>query len=340
MKKEQIKNIVNQYGIQTDEISEVIDSSHGEDDIRLTYIINHKHVLHCTSSKNITEEFLQDMSRLIERHLSIQIYAPMLYKNNSLNYLTKIEENDQIYNCYMEEYAPYKFINRNEVDFYQAKENILPFLGKLATRYTNIDLSKSFSMWSIIDIPVFNEEIDEKQENINELCMYLSDDLKQRIQYLNNQARKHIKKYFHLLPRCVFQGDLNLSNVLVNEQNEFKGIIDFNMFGTDVNINCFLNESMYYIEEDDFDSYKAQKLIEKIDQIQEKLMSKILEYYSLNEIELKVYEDYKFIIMIGFYPNVMQMIELIKKDDSTQVIQFLELLCNHYEMKWLEYGQI
>ena len=131
------------------------------------------------------------------------------------------------------------------------------------------------------------------------------------------------------MPRCVFQGDLNPSNILIDDNNDFKGIIDFNMFGTDVNINCFLNESMYYIEDKDLGLYSSSELLERMNDIQNKLMSRILEYYILNEVELATYEDYRFIINIGFYPNVMLMAKLLQ-EDAEKVLEFLTLICNQY----------
>lgn len=333
MRDETIHKIVENYGMTVIERSEVIDSSHGEDDIRLTYIINQQYVLHCTSSKAITEEFLQDISRLVQRHLEIGVYAPKLYAMKaSSGYLCTIEEDSVKYGCYMEELARYAFIDAQKADFYKTKENILPFLGKLASAYTNVDLSPVHSMWSIIDLSPFDEKVDEKQENIDFLCEILPDrSLSERIRFLNETARAHIKTYFEKLPRCVFQGDLNLSNILVDEKNHFKGLIDFNMFGTEVNINCFLNECMYYMEENDFAVYAAKELVERIESIQEKLMGRILEFYPLNDDERKTYADYKFVIMIGFYPNVMLMSEVLKGDQKQNVIEFLKLVCKRYE---------
>ena len=66
---------------------------------------------------------------------------------------------------------------------------------------------------------------------------------------MNFSARSKIKDHISILPKCVYQGDLNSSNILLDDNNKFCGLIDFNMYGTEVNINCFLNESMYYLNE-------------------------------------------------------------------------------------------
>lgn len=137
MKSETIRYISMIYGVVAVDISEVIDSSHGEDDIRLVYKINNQYVLHCYSSAIISEKFLQDISRLIKKHKDIGVWAPdLLIKKGASDFLWEGEIDDnKVYRCYMEELAPYSFVESSKVDFYQSKENMLPFLGKLARKY-------------------------------------------------------------------------------------------------------------------------------------------------------------------------------------------------------------
>lgn len=242
----------------------------------------------------------------------------------------------------MEELALFSVLDEDDTDFYEMKERVLPFLGKLVSRYSGVDLSETYSMWSIIDLAPFDNEIDEKQENINVLCEALEQGasenhvLAERIRFLNEKARGHIKEFFNRLPRCVFQGDLNPTNILVDEDNDFKGIIDFNMCGTEVNVNCFLNESMYFLEKEEFAVCSPSELASKIAKVQDRLMEKILEHYELNEAERAVYEDYRFVINVGFYPNVMLMVKLLKQGDGENVIVFLNFLCERYYERMTE----
>lgn len=338
MNNETIRYITALYGIKAVVISDVIDSSRDENDIRLVYKINNQYVLHCCTTESISEKFLQDINRLVKRHKDIGVWAPELFPlEGSSDFLCEVTEEGRRYHCYMEELAPFSVVDEDNVDFYEMKEHVLPFLGKLASRYSGVDLSEIHSMWSIIDLSPFDNEIDEKQENINILCEALERGdsecyvLAERIRLLNEKARDHIKEFFDQLPRCVFQGDLNPTNILVDDENNFKGIIDFNMFGTEVNINCFLNESMYFLEKEDFADASPSELIGKIDRVQGNLMKKILAHYELNEAERVVYEDYNFVINVGFYPNVMLMVKLLKQGEADKVIEFLKLLCDRYQ---------
>ena len=64
-----IRNICNSYGVDFKQISNVIDTSHDEDDKRYNYIIDNKYVLKITNFVAITERFLEDISRLIVQTL-------------------------------------------------------------------------------------------------------------------------------------------------------------------------------------------------------------------------------------------------------------------------------
>ena len=170
-----------------------------------------------------------------------------------------------------------------------------------------------------------------QQENMNALVEALQkhgyDAEAEEVIRVNIACRDHIMKYFDLLPRCVYQGDLNRSNILIDKNKHFTGIIDFNMYGTEVNVNCFLNESMYYLDEQDFETMTATELFERMNEVQKKLLIPIFKYYILNEVEKKVYRDYKKIIDLCFYPNVMLWIYLIEnhkyEDKVIQLIRFL-----------------
>lgn len=329
----EIRKICDMYGISIDEISDVIDSSRSDVDVRLAYIINKQFVLHCYTSECINETFVDDIDRLEKRYKQIGVWVPTLQVvKESNNYLSLIKVNNIQYRCFIEELAPFQFLDENKVDLYEFKLKMLPHLGKLANKYKNIDLSKTYSMWSIINLSPFDTQVDEKQENIDLLCSVLEDeDLVNSIKLLNDKARKNIEIYLDRLPKCVFQGDLNPSNILTDEDSNFKGIIDFNMFGTEVCINCFLNESMYYIEENDFNIYTIVELFDKITTEQNNLMKVILNEYKLNKEEILTYNDYKFIIFIGFYPNVMLWIDLVKKGKKDKVYKLLKLICNQYK---------
>lgn len=97
-------------------------------------------------------------------------------------------------------------------------------------------------MWSLFDLAPLDNDVDEKQENLDMLVEHLTaikeDSLAKELIAFNEQLRNRIKPIHNQLPQCVIQGDLNFSNLLVAD-GHFKGLIDFNMAGTEVNVNHF-----------------------------------------------------------------------------------------------------
>lgn len=126
------------------------------------------------------------------------------------------------------------------------------------------------------------------------------------------------------MPRCVIQGDLNQTNILV-ENNRFIGLIDFNMAGTEVNVNHFCCETNGYIKEEDFLSKKADVFYTEWLSAQNKELNIILDEYPLNELEKSVIDDYRSICLIAQYPNVMDFLRFMKIDKK-KTLQIIELI--------------
>lgn len=325
-----VADICKKYGIKVDSVSDVIDTSHGKTDLRYNFIINNKYVLKMNSAGSVSEAFLQGINRLVMRYRKIGVWCPQILETENGQLISEWDLSKEKFKCYIEEYAPYQIAE--EVEFYTFKEEMLEHIGKLAVQYTDVDLVEHKSMWSLIDLSPYDNEIDEKQENLDMLIEVLKnhDYVKEaeNLMKLNNISRSHIRAHFELLPRCVYQGDLNPSNLLMDEQKHFVGLIDFNMYGTEVNINCFLNESMYYFRKEDFEELCAKDIFSKMNQIQGRLLNVIFRNYILNDIEKKVFEDYKRVVDMSFYPNVMLLIELIQNRKYVdKVIQLINLIC-------------
>lgn len=330
--RDEICSICRNFNIDCFDIGELIDTSRNDDDRRYNYKINNQYFLKINNTTAVNEKFLSDIERLIKRYKSIGVYCPVLYRTKDGKLSYRIEKDGLEYTCYVEELAPYSICKSQDKEDYDFKKTVLEHLGKLAANYTGNDLSETNSMWSLIELGPFDEEVDEKQENMDVLIKCLRDngyaEIADELVQLNNKARDRIKACLGKLPRCVYQGDLNNSNILVDEDNKFKGIIDFNMFGTEVNINCFLNEAMYYLEEQDFEEMSAEDIFSKIENMQNSLLATITANYNLNEDELEIMDDYKRIIFASFYPNVMLWNRLITKHKwEDKVIGLLKIIC-------------
>lgn len=314
MEIKEIQQIMLNFGLTVQNVINFYDTSRGDDDERFNYVLDDKYVLKVNSAGAIREERLQEIRRLIARYRSVGVYCPDIMPALDGGLSHTICKDGREYICFVEEYARFPVLEEGtELD----RREVIEHLGVLAAKYTGVDLSETRSMWSIIDLAPFDTDIDEKQENadllVAALRKYGYNHLAERVDSVNSNAREKIMTVFGELPRCVYQGDLNNTNILVND-GRFAGLIDFNMSGTDVNINVFLNETNWFPEEDEFDSLSVPEIIARQDREQEDNLAVILKHYSLNDAEKYAFPYYKRIVDMFQYPDVCEMVEWLKDD--------------------------
>lgn len=323
----EIQNILDRFGLTFQSVTKHYDTSHGEDDKRLNYILDDRYVLKVNSVGAMWEQRLQEISRLIARYRSIGVYCPALVPTMAGPLSYNWEKDSKKYTCFVEEYAVYPLY---EWDAEHDRREVVEHLGILTAKYTGVDLSETKSMWSIIDLAPLDVDIDEKQENTNALVDALREagypDLAQQVDESNNMLRSQIMTVFADLPRCVFQGDLNNSNEL-HQDGHFVGLIDFNNSGTDVNINVFLNETNWFPDGEAFDKMSVHEIIAKMDTAQEDNLSVIFLHYTMNDDEKFAFPYYKRIVDLFQYPDVCLMVKWLKdearKDKCVELIQGL-----------------
>ena len=66
--------------------------------------------------------------------------------------------------------------------------------------------------------------------------------------WLNN--RNELEQIYDKLPTSVFQADLNSTNLLIDDNGEFVGVLDFNLSGRDVFLNYLFREIHYQYSEE------------------------------------------------------------------------------------------
>lgn len=312
---EQISEILRPFDLRFSELTKFIDSSHGDDDIRWNFILDDRYVLKVNSARSMWEARLQEISRLIERYNSIGVYAPRLLPGKDGRLSCDYEVNGTACVCFVEEYARYPVCGEDtSLDWNDVTEH----LGILAAKYTNVDLSEIHSMWTIIDLAPLDTDVDEKQENADLLAKTLEEnglaDLARQVCAYNEHLRDVIGRDFRDLPRCVYQGDLNSANVL-HDNGAFAGLIDFNMAGTDVNINVFVNETNEFPEEGDFDRLTVPELLNAMEQGQKKKMEPILRHYALNGLEKRLMPYYNQIAELFQWPNMCAMRKWLREEN-------------------------
>jgi len=311
-----------EYGIKYKDY-ELIDSSRGDNDTRLNYIIDKKYVLRINDQKLISETKLKEIDDLCLRYESIGLLTPSLLKTTKDTYSFIYE--DKI--IYLSKYLNYP--SSEELNLNTSKE-MAYYLGKLASLYSDKYLCQHNSMWSLIDLAPLDNKVDEKQENADELICELEEIdsiLAKQIKEFNLNNREKIKEVYKELPRCVYQGDLNSSNILI-DNNKVIGLIDFNLFGTEVNINCFLNETNC-LNVDLIKEKEVNEVYTLAISKQDELMDIVFENYKLNEKEKRVYENYRNITLLFQYPTVSALISYLNSEYKEKALELIRLIISH-----------
>lgn len=310
--KEKLLEIMSEYGINAINEFLVKDSSHGEEDIRHNYIIDNCYVLRVNSAAVMTEERISELNSLIQAYNDFGIVSP-LYIRAKNGRFTKCYEGNTVY---LSEYLDMKIADDSIEENPDCKEDLkiqrLIMISRFAEEYKNRMKSNSYSMYSIFDLSPYDIPygIDEKEQNLNELCSDLEKmgekTLAEKLLRENKRVREILFPLYQKLPHCVFQGDENFSNVCVNEHNKIAGLFDFNMSGMDINANYLANSAFtgrFVLDEDVFENHGAKWAFGEIIDSFDKSTELIREYYNFTDLELKAYYLYAKIYMFSSYAN-------------------------------------
>ncbi len=312
----EFNNVLKKFNVNINEINEFHDNNRNNL-FNNIYILDNKYVLRITDSNIISESRLIEIANLIDMYISIEVKCPMLFKANDK--FSILDDNKTIY---LQEY-----INEELLSDKNIKVDYLSHIGVLASKFTNKNLDSVNSMFSIIELAPGDIDIDEKQENFNNLLESIHDmKLKEKLIKFNMDNRSKIKKHLEELPRCNYQGDLNDSNILIKD-NKFYGLIDFNYSGKEVNINYFINECRYDIEEKDIMELSNVEIYEKLNKYLYNNLDIILKNYKLNKIEENLITNYKNILFISSFPYVSNYLYFLKQDKyKNKIIELLNLI--------------
>ncbi len=327
------------FAIPTASNIRLIDTSHDKSDIRLNYIIDNKWVLRFCNPESITEERLEELHRLIKRYRAIDILCPQFLTDPMGVFLHKWRN----LVCYLSEYIDMPLAS--EVDLAN-EEKLLSQIHRsvayFAQTYKNVDLSDTMGMYSLFQLSPFDIPggIDEKEENFNQLMNLLIEEnenlLAQSLTNRYSKIRKELEAIYLKLPRCVFQGDENFSNILIDEKQHFRGFIDFNLAGTEVIVNQLANlVSFDYVENEKDKIGSKFRLDYAVDRFN-KQTSEILHVYHATEEEIRAMRLYAWIVMIAQWPILCYFRYCLKSPLRDEFIGLLWLIAEFPEHRILD----
>ncbi len=329
--KEGILELLGEYGICTCEEFQYVDSSHGEKDIRRNYIIDKKYVLRLNSAHVMNDERIADLNRLIQRYRDFGMRVPSFIPKRKGSYI--LQKNGYI--CYLSEYLDFPtaetILDTCRKELIQQR---VVMVAKFAQKYKGVDLIGTKSMFSIFDLSPYDTllgGIDEKQDNCNNLIQDLKalgeTALAEEVFNVNEAARRELRSVYGALPKCVFQGDENFSNVCVDDKSAIIGLFDFNMAGIEVNANYLANiafQGNYFYTDEIFDACSASEIFDKVWNSYRENTILIKQHYQFTEQEFYAYKLYSKIVILFGYWNQWAYSEYAKNEKYR--VKALELL--------------
>ena len=321
--------LLREYGIPAPETIRLIDSTRSAEDIRLNYIIGRKWVLRFCSAPGMTEKRLQDLSGLIDRYRASGILCPRFLADRKGAYLHSWNR----LTAYLSEYIDLPLAaDQTPADPEQLMDEVQVAVARFAGQYRNVDLSETMGMYSLFDLSPFDLAggIDEKEENFRHLTALLreerEDKLADRLEYRQSEVRKALKAIYKGLPRCVFQGDENFSNILMDENGHFAGFIDFNLAGTEVIVNQLANLAGFDYDEKNPEPEGARTRLDHGIAYFRRHMARMLRVYDASGEEMRALGFYAWIVMVAQWPVFCYFRACIRGRLKSEILEMLSLI--------------
>lgn len=267
---------------------EVINTSRGEQDFRVTFIggwdNGDKYVVKLADNDFTFADKIYMWQKCAQEYRNCGYYCPEIFCSKKGNFpMVQYEKHNCV--AYAEEYAKYKIakgINDetreiSEISELKIKQQAFLMTAKVAAKELNF--AGYSSGYCLFDRFCSEDETDEVMQNALEWKKYaqslppLFQTQVERIWERWNRNRQELEKIYRKLPTSIFQADLNLSNVLLDDNGDLVGVFDFNLCGKDVFLNYLFREICFY-ENDN----------EELDFILKTLKS-VSMYYNFSDIE-------------------------------------------------------
>ena len=329
------------------EILRELDLCRGEKDFRKVYIVDDKTkklVIKHTSNSFSNGDCIRGWAELAEKYNSLGIYCPATVRNKNGELYSEYTDNGRKYYVYAEEFAKFptaeslgkeKTYDENGRPYFLS--NMMRHLGKVASAQLDVmDHPSAYALLVPFDI---EDETDEATECAEKFYRFVCKELPEhqaeakRLLDMFYSNKRELEAVYKNLPTSCFQADLNDTNILVDEDMDFAGLIDFNISGKEPCINYLCREALWNVSDnrlyDKDDHHELYFYDEALDNRRLDLffdnIGLIAENYCFTEKEREIF-PVLFRYMNSFWWFHVSEIERIK-NDSEKIPQLF---------KWLE----
>ena len=240
---------------------QVLDLCRGDHDFRKVYIAddgNRKLIIKSMSNAFSDRRRIEGWFRLMDAYRAAGIYCPAVVPALDGERIHCRTENGRDICCYAEEYAAYETAEhigeencRTASGAYTFTPDVLRSLGKIAA--AGLDFLDWPSAYCLLEPFCPPDTTDEGTECALLFRDYVREYLPAYLPrteallalfYRNQEA---LRAVYPALPVSCFQGDLNESNILLDKNGQFAGLIDFNLCGREPVLNYAVREALWAV---------------------------------------------------------------------------------------------
>lgn len=306
-----------------------------DEDNRWTVIVEfpaERFVIKIAANDFTSEARVNGWVKIIAAYRELGYYSPSLRKSRRGQYAETVLFQEKLCVVWEEEYAAYNLRGTLDEAVYTAPDGkyvyadeVLEFVGKVAQKH--YDMFPYKSGWVRLEPFGTQEETDEITE-----CVHVFDNL------IREKAPKHIRqweevctlfeenkqqlaKIYPKLPTSVFQSDHFGDNLILDREGHFKGVIDYNLAGTDTVINVFLYTVLYGGPQEAPQAAEGmlpEYNVSSQDRVMERLLDtlrRLRRFYTFQEVEAQaILPLYKYVTCIEY--RQIGLLQKYQRDDK------------------------
>ncbi len=266
-----VNDIVRLFSPKSPVNIDIRNTNHGENDFRETLLVDlgdERIAVKLASNGFTDEKHLFMWERIAKEYRDLGYYCPHFIWALDGTFPT-VEYKDRKCMVWGEEFSKYRsadeLIKDKFSDTKLVKDGWYSFLEDAmimdarvaACHFDFTDLPSAYCMFETFDP---NDKCDETTEDAEKwltVAKTLPAKYKGRVERIWDNwllAREQLESIYHKLPTSVFQADINDTNILLDEDGNFKGIRDFNIGGREVYINYLIRQAPYVSTDDTYGS--------------------------------------------------------------------------------------
>jgi|GEM_PF-2088821 len=323
-----------------------LDLCRGDDDYRKVHIVDDGHrklVIKYLSNTFSDRRRIEGWFALMNEYRKIGLYCPAVVPNLNGETLHCDTVDGRDYYTYAEEYSIYETAEHIGKDKYKDAQgrdcftpDVMRSLGRIAS--AKLDILDWASAYCLLEPFCAPDTTDEATECAVAFVNYVRDNIPAYLSRAETlldmfyKRQEDLRKVYYSLPTSCFQADLNDSNILLDSNNNFVGLIDFNLCGKEPILNYAVREALWGISDKRLFGEKDSRLYfydEELDNLRINLFLEnigyIQETYNFSPLEKDAF-PILFRYINSFWWFHLDEIELIKENEDkiNQLFDWLE----------------